>query len=174
MESPHAQKLPDLFKKLETSKDGLRSDVAAKRLEQYGPNALPEQERVSRYVIFFRQFHSFFIYILLLAALISFSFDHALDAYVIIAIIILNALIGYFQESRAEHAIEALKSLMVPKAKVLRDGSVDLTEADRLVPGDIVTLQSGDRVPADARIIHCRDLTTQESQLTGESFTVHK
>ena len=170
----HSKKIDELYHDLGSNEKGLSKSEAAKRLALAGPNTLPERERVSRLAVFFRQFHSWFIYILLVAAGISFVFEKSLDAYIIIAIVLLNAVIGFVQESRAEHAMEALKKLIVPRAKALRDGAVDALDAADLVPGDVIVMQAGDRVPADARIIHCQDFSTQEASLTGESFPIQK
>lgn len=170
----HAKKIEELLVSLGTSERGLTLAAVAERRERFGSNELPEQRRVTSFSIFVRQLHSWFIYILFAAAGISFVFQKVLDGLIILGIIVVNALIGYFEESRAESAIRALSSLIVPKAKALRDGITDVIEARELVPGDIVVLQAGDRVPADARIIHCRELKTQEASLTGESFSVEK
>lgn len=170
----HAERLERILKEYTSSAKGLKSDEAKKRLAQHGPNRLPDETRVSLFALWLRQFKSWFIYILFAAALLSFFFSKPLDAYIIIMIVALNAAIGFVQERRAERAISVLKSMLVPKAKVLRDGIVDVIPAEELVCGDIVVLQAGDRVPADARIIHARDCATQEASLTGESFSVEK
>src|SRR3989344_8549494 len=133
MEAYHAKKIEEIFGSLDSSDKGLRADEAHKRLVLHGPNKLPDDERMSLFLLFFRQLHSWFIYILLLAAVISFFFSKALDAYIIIAIIIINAIIGFVQEHRAERAVRALKSLIVQKAKALRNGIVDEIFAEDIV-----------------------------------------
>src|SRR3989344_4556611 len=170
----HAQTIEAIFRELRTSAKGLTNKEAHERQSRHGMNRLPEKEKISQAILFMRQLRSWFIYILIAAAVLSYFFSKVLDAYIIIAIVILNAVIGYVQERKAEQALQALKSLLVPKAIALRDHIEDSLLAEELVPGDIILLHAGDRVPADARIIHSRDAMTQESSLTGESFPVHK
>lgn len=170
----HAERIENVFRALRTSERGLSSSAIEERRKTYGINRLPQRQERSRVVIFLSQLRSWFIYVLFAAALLSFTFAKLLDAGVIMAIVIMNAIIGYLQERKAETAIHSLQSLIVPKAKVLRDGIVDLTSAEELVVGDIIFLQAGDRVPADARIVHTRDCSANEASLTGETFPVEK
>ncbi|MBI4090552.1 MAG: HAD-IC family P-type ATPase [Candidatus Komeilibacteria bacterium] len=170
----YAERLERVFREVASSPAGLTAEEALKRLAQNGPNRLPDEKKASLFMVWLRQLKSWFIYVLFVAALLSFFYSKPLDAYIIIAIVLLNATIGFVQERRAENAITSLKSLLVPKAKALRDGIVDVISAEELVYGDILVLQAGDRVPADARIIHARDCAAQEASLTGESFPVEK
>jgi Ca2+-transporting ATPase len=160
--------------KLETNRNGLSEAEAAQRLERYGPNELEEKGRTSRLVLFLQQFASPLIYILLIAAVIEFVIGNAIDASVIIVIVFLNSLGGYFQESRAEEAMLALRLMTSPQSKVKRQGEVKLIPARQIVPGDIVVLEAGDKVPADARVIEATNLKLDESALTGESQPVDK
>jgi Ca2+-transporting ATPase len=157
-----------------TSASGLTEGEAQERLRQYGPNKLSEEERVSRIKIFLRQFMSPLIYILLLAAVITAFLKEYIDTGVILAVLILNAIIGTIQEYRAAESVRALKKLIVPKAKAWRDGREKEIDSERLVPGDIVSLTSGSRVPADIRLLTTVELRIDESMLTGESVPAEK
>ncbi len=162
-------------KELNSSRSGLSDDEAKHRLSRYGPNELREKGRSSRLLIFLRQFASPLIYILLVAALIELVvLRKPTDAGVILAVVFINSIIGFVQESRAERAMEALKRLTVPHAKVMRQGAVTRIRANRLVPGDIILLEAGDKIPADARLIEAVNLSVDESILTGESVPVEK
>lgn len=153
---------------------GLRSsDVDALR-QKYGKNALPAHAEHGALITFLLQFHQPLIYILLTAVLITAALQEWIDAGVILAVVLVNALIGFLQESRAAKALEALARMTVTEARVLRDGEIQNIPSVELVPGDIVWLQSGDKVPADMRLFQCRDLQIDESNLTGESVPVQK
>ncbi len=164
----------DIYQKLNTNEKGLTSEEVRKRLVKYGHNRLQEEERVKKLKIFLHQFASPLIYILLIAGAISIILKEYIDAGVIFAVVILNAIIGYFQEYKAEQSVRALKKMLVPKAKVLRDALEKEISSEELVPGDIVVLYSGIRVPADIRLIHTVELKIDESILTGESLPVEK
>jgi Ca2+-transporting ATPase len=154
---------------------GLSEEEARERLRQYGPNELRENGRVPRVIVFLRQFASPLIYILLVAALIELVVMHKpTDAAVILAVVTINSIIGFVQESRAERAMEALKRLTVPHAKVLRLGAATKITASHLVPGDVILLEAGDKIPADARLLEAANLSIDESILTGESVPVEK
>ncbi len=154
---------------------GLSAGEAAARLATYGPNQLSEAVPVSRLTILINQFKDFMIYVLLAAVIISGAVLHeALDALVILAIVIANAILGYIQEYRAEQALAALKELGAPTARVLRSGVLAVIDARDLVPGDLVLLEAGDLVPADARLLEAHSLEANEAALTGESETVEK
>lgn len=157
-----------------TSERGLASDEARRRLDQCGLNELRESARTSRAVIFLRQFSSPLVYILLVAMAVSALLREYIDAGVIASVLVLDAFIGFVQEARAERSAEALRRLTVTLARVLRDRYERRIDARELVPGDIVLLEAGDRVPADCRIIHETSLETDESLLTGESTPVGK
>ncbi|MBH8585582.1 calcium-translocating P-type ATPase, SERCA-type [Thermoactinomyces sp. CICC 24226] len=153
---------------------GLHDKEAQERLKQTGLNQLSEGEKSSLFALFVDQFKDFMVLVLLAATLISGLLGEYTDAVAIIAIIILNAGLGFFQEMRAEKSLQALKKLSAPVAKVKRDGEWKKIEAFRLVPGDIVSVESGDRIPADVRWIHTESLYVEESALTGESVPVKK
>ena len=171
----HAKKVEEVLRLLQTDpKHGLRSKEAKKRLRIYGTNTLQTSYTQSWVDIFFRQFKDALILILLVAAALSFFIGEKIDAYTILAIVVLNAILGFVQEFKAEKALEALQKMLSPKCKVIRDGALMEIEAKYLVPGDIVVLESGDSVPADLRLIEAIELEVDESPLTGESTPVHK
>ncbi len=144
------------------------------RQAQFGPNALTTRSGPGLLLTFLLQFHQPLIYILLAAALTTFVLHEWIDGGVILGVVLVNALIGFFQESKAAKALEALAKMTVTEARVLRSGQVHSIPSIELVPGDIVLLQSGDKVPADMRLFKCRDLQIDESTLTGESLPVQK
>ncbi|MBM4333511.1 MAG: HAD-IC family P-type ATPase [Deltaproteobacteria bacterium] len=164
----------EIFSKLQTSEQGLSEDRAKRLIEIHGPNKLPEGEGVSRLKILLHQFTSPLIYILFVAGLVTAILGEYIDTGVIVAILILNAVVGYFQEYKAETSIRALKSMVVPKAKVVRDGREKDIHSKDLVPGDIVLLTSGVRVPADLKLFRATELRIEEAALTGESLPVEK
>ncbi len=166
--------IKEVLHKLNTSEKGLSSEEAKRRIEKYGVNRLAEEEKINRLKIFIHQFASPLIYILIIAGVITLAFKEFIDAGVIFAVVILNSIIGYLQEYKAEQSVRALKKMLVPRAKVLRDGIEREINSEELVPGDIVLLYSGIRVPADIRLIHAVELKIDESILTGESLPVEK
>lgn len=153
---------------------GLMEDEARSRLLRYGPNTLPEPPPPSWFSLLLRQFSSLMIWVLIGAAIISGLLKEWIDAIAIVAIVFLNALLGFVQEFRAERSLAALKKLAVMNARVLRNGALQVTPAENLVPGDIILLEAGDHVPADARLLYTSSLRTQEAALTGESTPVDK
>lgn len=153
---------------------GLESQEAKGRLNRLGPNALPEKGGSTALGIFWRQVADFMILLLVVAMGISFAIGETLDAAAIAVIIIVNALIGFFQEYRAERTLLALKKLSAPKAQLLRDGQVLTLSVEEVVPGDVVLLEAGSGVPADARLLESPGLLVQEAALTGESVAVEK
>ena len=157
-----------------SAEEGLTEEEAARRLAEYGPNKLAEGEEISRLTILLHQFTSPLIYILLIAAVVTLLLGEYIDTGVILAVVVLNAIIGYFQEFKAEESVRALKQLLVAKARVLRDGHEKEIPGAELVPGDIVLLSSGTRVPADLRLLHTIELRIDEAMLTGESLPVEK
>ncbi len=164
----------DIFVQLDSSDSGLNSAEALKRLESYGPNRLEEEERPSRLRVFAAQFANPLIYIILVAALVTLLFRDYVDAVAIMVAVLLNAVIGYVQEYRAEDSVQALKKLVVPKSRVLRDGREREVNSEELVPGDVVLLSSGARVPADIRLFETTELSIDEAALTGESLPAAK
>ncbi len=166
---------PDrIFAELNASEHGLTSAEARERLQKFGPNRLAEAEKISRLKILLHQFTSPLIYILLIAGVVTFFLEEYKDTGVIAAILLLNALIGYIQEVKAEKQVRALKGMVVAKARVLRDGKEVEINGEEVVPGDIVLLASGGRVPADVRLLKTIELKTDESMLTGESVPAEK
>jgi len=159
---------------LKASEKGLSSSDAAERLKVYGANQIREAERVHPFIIFLGQFKSPIVWILFAAMIISLLVKEFVDFYVIGAIVILNAILGFIQEYRAERAIEALKKMISLKATVLRDGQELEIDASDVVPGDILLLDTGNKIPADARLLEAVNLQVQEASLTGESQPVSK
>ena len=171
----HAQPATAIITSLETDpQQGLSKAEAERRLKKYGLNTLQTTKKEHWYQILARQFIDVLIAILLFAALISFAIGEVGDALTIFAIIILNGFLGFIQEWKAEKALEALAQMLAPYCTVIRNGHEQKIEAQLLVPGDIVTLQTGDRVPADLRLFEAIDIKADESALTGESGSVHK
>jgi Ca2+-transporting ATPase len=164
----------DVKRELNVKTDGLSTEEAQKRLEQFGPNELKKEKRKSPFKLFLEQFTDMLIIILLIATVLSFAVGEAYDALVIIAIVMACAVLGFTQEYKAEKALEALKRMTAPTATVLRDGKeVELQTRD-IVPGDVVLLYTGDKMPADARLIEAINMKTDEAPLTGESTPVSK
>src|SRR3989344_4639329 len=156
----------DLIEHFNTDKNrGLDDDKAKSRLQTYGYNELKEKKKLSRIKIFIGQFKSFIIYILIFALIISVFISEYIDAIVISVILILNAILGFIQEYKAEKAILALKKLSALKAKVIRNGVVVMIETKEIVPGDILLVEEGTKISADGRIIDCSMLETLESSL---------
>jgi len=164
----------ELFKKLRVSESGLTDSEIKERLLQFGPNKFIEEEKTNRLKILIHQFTSPLIYILLIAGVVTISLNEYIDSGVIFTVVILNALIGYIQEYKAEESVRALKKMVVPKAKVLREGKEKEINSEELVPGDIVLLASGVRVPADLRLFKTIELRVEEAMLTGESLPAEK
>jgi len=170
----HDKKIEVVFKELNTRKEGLAEKEAEARLKKYGYNEIKEAKKISPIKIFLQQFNSAVVYILIAALIISLFIGERIDAIVIGVILILNALFGFYQEYRAEKSIEALKKLASLKATVIRQGKEKEIDAKLLVPGDIIKLTEGDKIPADSRVFELANLQTQEATLTGESTPVKK
>lgn len=170
----HQQDLKTLFEELQTSSTGLSSEEATKRLTQYGPNMLKEKKKKTLLSMFLDQFLDFMIIVLIISAIISGMIGDLTDTIAIIVIVLLNAVIGFVQEYRAEKAMAALKKMAAPVAMVLRNHISEHIPAFELVPGDIVMLEAGKIVPADLRLIEVAQLKVEEAALTGESLPVEK
>jgi Ca2+-transporting ATPase len=153
---------------------GLDPEEAKQRLAQYGANQLTGKKKASPVVIFFRQFLNPLVYILVAAASIKAFVKGPFDALVIVGVLLFMAIVGFIQEMRAEKAMDALVQLAAPKAKVRRNGKVAITPAKEIVPGDMIVLEAGDKIPADARLMESSNLKVNESPLTGESLPVEK
>ncbi|MBO7691434.1 MAG: cation-translocating P-type ATPase, partial [Methanobrevibacter sp.] len=166
--------MEEILKQYSTQKEGLSSAEANARLEKYGPNKLKEQKKNSPLKLFLSQFLDVLIFMLIIAAIASYMIGNHLDAIVILVVVIINSIIGFIQEYRAENAMEKLKSLVHTDAHVKRDNNLKRIPSEKLVPGDIVILEEGDKVPADLILIETYDLGVDESSLTGESTLVKK
>ena len=174
----YLQSVEEVFNEVQSSPAGLSSQEVASRLEKYGANTLQEGKKKSLLEKFVDQFKDFMILVLLVAAVVS-MFAHSgepdpTDAIIILAVVLLNAILGVFQESKAEEAIEALKKMASPVASVLRDGHVEHVKGEDIVVGDVVILEAGDVVPADMRLFEVNTVKIEESALTGESVPVDK
>ncbi|MBZ4652781.1 MAG: ATPase [Peptococcaceae bacterium] len=171
----HALGQEEVVLKLQTDREkGLEEKEAARRLELVGPNQLVQQKRISPVAIFLSQFRDFMVLVLIAATVISGLLGEYADAITIMAIVIINAILGFIQEFRAEKSMEALKKLIAPEATVKREGEILRIPASQLVPGDIVILDTGDIIPADLRIMEAHQLEVEEAALTGESVPVKK
>jgi magnesium-transporting ATPase (P-type) len=171
---PHALPSQQVLEHLHSGTHGLSADQALKRLQVAGPNRLPEPPRDSLLKRFFKHFHDLLIYILLVAAGITALLGHLIDTGVILGVVVINAIIGFIQEGKAEEALQGIRRMLSARAQVRRDGAWQDMPAETLVPGDIVRLKSGDRVPADLRLLECTELRIEESALTGESVPSEK
>ena len=171
----HKQKSEEVLKNLGTCREKGLTDLEAKeRLERYGPNELKEKPKEGFLSKLIDQFSDFLVLILIAAALFSILIGEIRDSIVIISIVIINALLGIYQEAKAEKALEALQKMASPTAKVIRNGYLDVIPTANLVPGDLVLLEAGDIVPADIRLIESSNLKADEASLTGESLPVEK
>ncbi|MEW6110154.1 MAG: cation-translocating P-type ATPase [Nitrospirota bacterium] len=170
----HQKNIEDIIDELGASRNGLSADDAAKRLDEYGPNELKEKKKKAAFMMFLDQFRDFMILVLIAAAIISGIIGEPADTIAIILIVVLNAVIGFVQEYRAEKAMAALKKMAAPAATVMRDGMPSNIPASELVPGDLVLLEAGKIVPADMRLADAAHLKIEEAALTGESVPVEK
>ncbi len=171
----HAIPVDDVAKQLDTSIDkGLDATEASIRLQKYGPNRLPEGKKRGPLARFFSQFNNILVYVLLGAGFTKLMLNLWLDAAIIFAVVILNALLGFIQEGRAEKALDSIRNMLSADARTVRDAETRIIAADQLVPGDIVLLESGDKVPADLRLADVKNFRTEEAALTGESVPADK
>jgi len=170
----HASEAACALQSLDSATHGLGQDEAARRLRTYGPNRLAEARPPGLLARLLRQFNNMLLIVLMVAAAVTAAMGHLIDSGVIAAVVVLNAVIGFVQEGKAERALQAIRHLLAPHAVVLRDGHQHDIDAAGLVPGDIVLLASGDSLPADVRLIQARNLRVDESALTGESMPVDK
>ena len=174
----HSEKVDEVLKHLDTTEQGLNKKETTKRLEEFGYNKIQDTHKIKPIKLFLKQFQDFLVILLLIAAAVSFIVGagngNHVDGWVIIGILILNAIIGFFQELKAEKSIEALKKMAAIKSTVIRGGVKKCVDTNFIVPGDILYLEAGDKVPADARIIKENNLKADEAALTGESKSVSK
>jgi Ca2+-transporting ATPase len=173
-EAWHALPAEDVLRHLEVQDDGLNNEQAARRLAQYGPNQLQEAPRPTFLQMLWEQLNNFVVILLIVASVVSALLGDYVEAAAIMAIVVLNAILGIVQEQRAEEALAALKRLAAPDAQVLRDGRRQAVPARDLVPGDIVFLEAGNYIPADVRLLEAINLRVEEASLTGESLPVQK
>ncbi|MGW8249615.1 MAG: cation-translocating P-type ATPase, partial [Anaerolineales bacterium] len=171
----HAVEAEQVLRELDVQAEGgLSSDEARRRLETYGPNELKEAPATTFWQMLWEQFNNFVVILLIVAAVVSALLGDMIEAAAIMAIVILNAALGVFQERRAEQALAALRKLAAPEAHVIRDGSHQTVPANQVVPGDLVLLEAGNFVPADVRLLEAVNLRVEEAALTGESVPVQK
>jgi magnesium-transporting ATPase (P-type) len=170
----HSTHDESVLENLNSAIDGLNQHDATNRLEKHGYNRLPEARKRSALFSFLLHFHNILIYVLLGAALITAILGHWIDTGVIVAVVVANSIIGFVQEGKAEKSMEAIRQMLAPRAHVIRDGLRFSIDAAELVPGDIVLLEAGDKVPADLRLLTAHGLSLQEAILTGESVPVEK
>ncbi|MBT8361088.1 MAG: HAD-IC family P-type ATPase, partial [Deltaproteobacteria bacterium] len=170
----HAEPVDTVWQKLATTKQGLSAVDVNQRVTTYGLNRLPAPPKRSALVRFMSQFNNVLIYVLLGAAVVTALMADWVDAGVILGVVVINAIIGFVQEGKAEKAVDAIRETLTHEAIVLRDGQKVSVPVENLVPGDVVYLHSGDKVPADLRIFQSKDLRIEEAPLTGESVPVDK
>jgi len=171
----HALGVGEVFERLGTSIDkGLGASEAQNRLQEYGANRLPVGKKRGPLVRFFSQLNNILVYVLLGAGFTKMMLGVWLDAWIILGVVLLNALLGFIQEGKAEKALDSIRNMLSAEARTTRDGETRMIPADELVPGDVVLLESGDKVPADLRLAEAKNLRTEEAALTGESVPAEK
>ena len=171
----HSIAAEDVLQRLNTDpKKGLDTNDVSQRLSKHGPNRLPEGKKRGPFMRLMSQFNNILIYVLLAAGFIKLMVGLWLDAAIILGVVIINALLGFIQEGKAEKALDSIRNMLSAAARILRDGETRMVPAEDLVPGDIVLLESGDRIPADIRLIEVKNLRTEEAALTGESVPIDK
>lgn len=170
----HSQAVEEVLQVLNTLASGLSEDEAKARIETHGANCLPEPPKRNALIRFALHFHNILIYVLISSAIITAFLDHWIDTAVILAVVVANAIIGFIQEGKAEKAMESIRQMLAPHANVMRGGERISVEGKCLVPGDIVLLEAGDKVPADLRLMTAHSISVHEAILTGESVPVEK
>src|SRR5215813_6433433 len=171
----HAMAVDEVVQRLTTDVEkGLDAGEASRRLEKYGPNRLPEGKKRGPFMRLLSQFNNILVYVLLGAGFIKLMLNLWVDASIIFGVVVLNAMLGFVQEGKAEKALDSIRDMLSAEARTMRGGEVRMISAEDLVPGDIVLLESGDRVPADLRLMDAKNLRTEEAALTGESVPAEK
>src|SRR5271157_6566786 len=171
----HAMSADEAVKRLATSREkGLDAAEATTRLQKYGPNRLPEGKKRSPFMRFLAQFNNILVYVLLGAGFTKLMLGLWVDAAIILSVVILNGLLGFIQEGRAEKALDSIRNMLSAEARTVRGGETRMIPADQIVPGDVVLLESGDKVPADLRLTDVKNLHTEEAALNGESVPAEK
>src|SRR5499433_2322819 len=171
----HAIGADDVVRRLNTNTEtGLDAAEIPQRLAKYGPNRLPEAARRGPFMRFLLQFNNVLVYVLLAAGFVKLMTNLWLDASIILGVVLINALLGFIQEGRAEKALDSIRNMLSAEARTVRGGETRMIPAEQLVPGDVVLLESGDKVPADLRLVDAKNLRTEEAALTGESVPADK
>jgi magnesium-transporting ATPase (P-type) len=171
----HATPQHEVVKRLATScEKGLDPAEAAVRLQKYGPNRLPEGRKRGPFARLLAQFNNVLVYVLLAAGFTKLMLNLWVDAAIILAVVVLNALLGFIQEGKAEKALDSIRNMLSAEARTVRGGETRIIPAEQLVPGDVVLLESGDKIPADLRLFETKNLRTEEAALTGESVPAEK
>src|SRR5690242_12143574 len=170
----HSDPAEAALQQLKSSPQGLSADEAARRLATDGPNRLPAGKPRSLFARAFAQFNNLLIYVLIASALVTVLLRHVLDAVVILAVVLINGIIGFIQEGRAEKSLEAIRAMLTRESSVLRDGRRLTVPAESLVVGDVVLMEAGDRIPADLRLLRATSLRIEEAVLTGEAAAADK
>ena len=170
----HSYDITSVFQQISSTENGLSQQEAEQHLKKYGANRLKLEKKKGPLARLLSQFHNVLIYVLLASGCITALLGHWVDSGVIMAVVILNAIIGFIQEGKAEKALDAIRHMLSQQAMVKRDGTFISLAAEQLVPGDIVLVQSGDKVPADLRLFKARELHIDEAMLTGESVPAEK
>ncbi|CQD08338.1 P-type ATPase, translocating [Mycolicibacterium conceptionense] len=170
----HSRSATEVLEVLGSSGDGLDGDSARERLAAHGPNKLPEKRPRPAILRFFAQFNNVLIYILIAAGVLKAILNEWIDCAVILSVAVINAVVGLIQEGRAQRALDSIRGMLSVTAQVRRDGHWQQVDAQTLVPGDVVRIASGDRIPADMRLLTVANLRVEESALTGESLPAKK
>lgn len=173
-ENWHAMPSSEVAERLESGADGLDDSEARARRHRYGPNRLHRAKRRGPLLRFLMQFNNILLYVMMGAAVITALLEHWVDTFVLLGAVIINAIIGFLQEGKAENALDAIRSMLSPRTTVMRGGHRREIDAVDLVPGDLVLVASGDRVPADIRLVTVKSLRVDEAALTGESQAASK
>jgi magnesium-transporting ATPase (P-type) len=171
----HAITADEVVRRLNTNiEKGLDAAEVSQRLAKYGPNRLPEGKKQGPLIRFLLQFNNILVYVLLAAGFVKLMIGLWLDAAIILGVVVINALLGFIQEGKAEKALDSIRNMLSAEARAIRAGQARLVSAEELVPGDVVLLESGDKIPADLRLIEVKNLRTEEAALTGESVPIDK
>jgi magnesium-transporting ATPase (P-type) len=171
----HAVPALEVIGRLQTDPvTGLDTSEVSQRLAKYGPNRLPEGKRRGPLMRFLAQLNNILVFVLLAAGFVKLMVGLWLDAGVILGVVVINALLGFLQEGKAEKALESIRNMLSAEARTVRGGETRVIPAEELVPGDVALLESGDRIPADLRLVDVKNLRTEEAALTGESVPIDK
>jgi len=170
----HSLTIEKIFQELKTNENGLNAEEILRRQKKYGKNKLPERKKTTTLEVFLNQFKNPLIFILIVAAFVAFALQEFIDSAVILTALLINSIVGFFQENKAEKTLLRLKQTVQRHARVIREKKEHLIEVEELVPGDMVIVEAGDIVPADARLLSLHNLQVTEAVLTGESIPSSK